>query len=287
MAAAGVDWFVSQKLSWNETNRFPHHTFWWEGIDGTRVRAHFPPADTYNGVMSLRQLFRSARAARSIYPFGHGDGGGGPTREMLEAARRANDLDGVPTVALEPPAAFFAAVEADPAPLPVWVGDLYLEKHRGTFTSQAGIKRGNRRGEAALQAAELWTAAVSTWPGRARHRRRPISDELEAAWRLLLTNQFHDILPGSSIRWVAEEAEAELAEVERRAGAVAGRRPRRRSPPRSTPPGWPSRRSSSTRRPSAAARSWTCRPLPPCRRPAVGLDHRLAGPPGRADSRRS
>jgi alpha-mannosidase len=214
MAAAGVDWFISQKLSWNETNRFPHHTFWWEGIDGTRVRAHFPPADTYNGVMSMRELFRSAREVRSIYPFGHGDGGGGPTREMLEAARRVSDLDRVPTVALEPPAAFFAAVEADPAPLPVWVGDLYLEKHRGTFTSQAGIKRGNRKGEAALQAAELWVAAAGTAADSAA--------ELDAAWRLLLTNQFHDILPGSSIRWVAEEAEAQLAEVGRRAGAVAG-----------------------------------------------------------------
>jgi len=216
MAAAGVDWFVSQKLSWNDTNRFPHHTFWWEGVDGTRVRAHFPPADTYNGDMSLREIFRSARERRSIYPFGHGDGGGGPTREMLEAAERAASLDGVPAVALEPPAAFFAAVEADPAPLPVWVGDLYLEKHRGTFTSQAAIKRGNRKGEAALQAAELWTAALSDGPGR-----RDASRELDAAWRLLLTNQFHDILPGSSIRWVAEEAEAQLAEVARRAGAVS------------------------------------------------------------------
>ena len=214
MAAAGIEWFISQKLSWNETNRFPHHTFWWEGIDGTRVRAHFPPADTYNGDMSMREVFSSARAARSIYPFGHGDGGGGPTREMLEAARRAADLDGVPALALEPPSAFFAAVEADPAPLPVWVGDLYLEKHRGTFTSQAAIKRGNRKGEAALQAAELWAAAAGTTPG--------VAAELDAAWRLLLTNQFHDILPGSSIRWVAEEAEAQLADVERRAAAVAG-----------------------------------------------------------------
>jgi alpha-mannosidase len=135
---------------------------------------------------------------------------------MLEVARRLAPVDGVdaaPAVALEPPTAFFAAVEADPAPLPVWVGDLYLEKHRGTFTSQAAIKRGNRKGEAALQAAELWAAAAGT---------ADVTAELEAAWRLLLTNQFHDILPGSSIRWVAEEAEAQLAEVERRAAAVAG-----------------------------------------------------------------
>jgi len=219
MAAAGVDWFVSQKLSWNDTNRFPHHTFWWEGVDGTRVRAHFPPADTYNGDMSLREIFRSARERRSIYPFGHGDGGGGPTREMLEAAERAGSVDGVPTVALEPPAAFFAAVEADPTPLPVWVGDLYLEKHRGTFTSQAAIKRGNRQGEAALQAAELWTAALADGPGGPS--RAAVAAEIDACWRLLLTNQFHDILPGSSIRWVAEEAEAQLAGVVRRAGAVS------------------------------------------------------------------
>ncbi|HVW33929.1 MAG TPA: alpha-mannosidase [Acidimicrobiia bacterium] len=218
MAAAGVDWFVSQKLSWNDTNRFPHHTFWWEGLDGTRVRAHFPPADTYNGDMSAREILRSARAARSLYPFGHGDGGGGPTREMLEVARRLSPTDGLlttPAVALEPPAAFFAAVEADPAPLPVWVGDLYLEKHRGTFTSQSAIKRGNRKGEAALQAAELWTAAAGSGA------RPAVTAELDAAWRLLLTNQFHDILPGSSIRWVAEESEVQLAEVVARADAVA------------------------------------------------------------------
>ena len=209
MAQAGIGWFVSQKLSWNDTNRFPHSTFWWEGIDGTRVRAHFPPADTYNGDMSMRELFRGAAAGtRSLYPYGHGDGGGGPTREMIEAARRAADLAGAPQVALEPAAAFFAAAEADPAPLPVWVGDLYLEKHRGTFTSQAAIKRGNRRAEAALAAAELWCTLAAgaggdlEWPG----------GELDRAWKLLLTNQFHDILPGSSIRWVAEEAEADLAE---------------------------------------------------------------------------
>ena len=213
MASAGIDWFVSQKLSWNDTNPFPYHTFWWEGLDGTRVRAHFPPADTYNGDMSAREIFRSARAARSLYPYGHGDGGGGPTREMLEAARRAGQIDGVPAVVLEPPAAFFAAVEADPAPLPVWVGDLYLEKHRGTFTSQAAIKRGNRQGEAALQAAELWAAAAGHGAAAAA--------DLDAAWRLLLTNQFHDILPGSSIRWVAEEAGAQLADVAHRARAVA------------------------------------------------------------------
>ncbi|HEY3238158.1 MAG TPA: alpha-mannosidase, partial [Acidimicrobiia bacterium] len=214
MAAAGVDWFVSQKLSWNDTNTFPHHTFWWEGIDGTRVRAHFPTADTYNGEMSPREVIRSARAPRSLYPFGYGDGGGGPTREMLEAARRLVDVAGAPRVALEPAGSFFAAVEDDRTPLPTWRGDLYLEKHRGTFTSQAEIKAGNRRAEAALAAAELWSAVRpdgSPWP----------THELDEAWKTLLTNQFHDILPGSGIRWVAEQAAAELADVRRQADALA------------------------------------------------------------------
>jgi alpha-mannosidase len=207
MAEAGMGWFVTQKLSWNEVNRFPHHTFWWQGLDGTRVRAHFPPANTYNGDMSVPELLRADGCGpRSLYPFGHGDGGGGPTREMIEAARRVTDVAGVPRVALESQCDFFAAVETDPSPLPVWVGDLYLEKHRGTFTSQAAVKLGNRRGELALAAAELWSAVRpcgGPWP----------ADELDRVWKLLLVNQFHDILPGSSIHWVYEETAADHAEV--------------------------------------------------------------------------
>ncbi|HEX3622803.1 MAG TPA: alpha-mannosidase, partial [Acidimicrobiales bacterium] len=208
LAEAGMGWFVSQKLSWNEVNPFPHHTFWWQGLDGTRVRAHFPPADTYNGDMSLPELLRAPAAhdggARSLYPFGHGDGGGGPTRDMVEAGRRAADLAGAPQVAMEPLAAFFAAVEADPAPLPVWTGELYLEKHRGTFTSQAATKLANRRGEIRLAAAELWSTVrpdAAAWP----------ADELDRAWKLLLVNQFHDVLPGSSIHWVYRDAAADSA----------------------------------------------------------------------------
>jgi alpha-mannosidase len=207
LAEAGMGWFVTQKLSWNETNRFPHHTFWWQGIDGSRVRAHFPPAATYNGTMAVPELLRGSHVGRrSLYPFGHGDGGGGPTRDMVEAALRAADVEGAPRVALEPLADFFAAVEADPTPLPVWVGDLYLEKHRGTFTSQAAVKKANRRGELALAAAELWSAVRpdgAPWP----------ADDLDRAWKLLLVNQFHDILPGSSIHWVYDDTAAEHADV--------------------------------------------------------------------------
>jgi len=213
----GMRWFVTQKLSWNDTNRFAHHTFWWQGIDGSRVRAHFPPAATYNGDMSMPELLRAPRAegagTRSLYPFGHGDGGGGPTCDMVEAARRAADLAGAPRVAMEPLADFFAAVEADPAPLPVWSGDLYLEKHRGTFTSQAAVKAGNRRGEVALAAAERWSTVRpdgAPWPAA----------DLDRAWKLLLVNQFHDILPGSSIHWVYQDAATDHAEVQSVATAL-------------------------------------------------------------------
>lgn len=218
LAEAGMGWFLTQKLCWNEVNRFPHHTFWWQGLDGTRIRAHFPPADTYNGNMSLPELLRApARAGagpRSLYPFGHGDGGGGPTRDMIEAALRAADLAGAPRVALGSHTDFFAAVEADPTPLPVWAGDLYLEKHRGTFTSQAAMKLGNRRGELALAGAELWSTVRpdgGPWP----------AEELDGAWKLLLVNQFHDVLPGTSIHWVHEQAAADHAAVLQVAEALA------------------------------------------------------------------
>jgi alpha-mannosidase len=209
MASAGIRWFVTQKLSWNDTNRFPHQTFCWEGIDGTRVKAHFLAADTYGGDMSMGELFRGANKGEgtSLYPFGWGDGGGGPTRDMLEAARRASDLGGAPRVTLDRADAFLAAREAGPEPLPVWVGELYLEKHRGVYTSQAGIKRRNRHNEVLLQAAELWSTV--------RPDRHPYpSSALDRAWKLLLTNQFHDVLPGSSIHRVYEEAEAEHAQIE-------------------------------------------------------------------------
>ncbi|NEE30995.1 alpha-mannosidase, partial [Streptomyces sp. SID7982] len=117
---AGVKWFLTQKLSWNQHNKMPHHTFWWEGIDGTRVFTHFPPVDTYNAQLHARQLAHAernfadkGRATRSLVPFGWGDGGGGPTREMLERARRLRDLEGSPRVTVEKPSAFFAAAEEE------------------------------------------------------------------------------------------------------------------------------------------------------------------------------
>ncbi|GAA0484352.1 alpha-mannosidase [Streptomyces olivaceiscleroticus] len=214
---AGARWFLTQKISWSQTNTFPHHTFWWEGIDGTRVFTHFPPVDTYNSELSGRELAHAARnyrekgrGTRSLVPFGHGDGGGGATREMLARAERCRDLEGSPRVTIERPAAFFEKAHEEYADAaPVWVGELYLELHRGTYTSQAKTKQGNRFSESLLREAELWaaTAAVRV-PGYAYPY-----DALERLWKTVLLHQFHDILPGSSIAWVHREARETYARV--------------------------------------------------------------------------
>ncbi|WP_052851397.1 alpha-mannosidase [Streptomyces avicenniae] len=214
---SGSQWFLTQKISWSQVNAFPHHTFWWEGIDGTRIFTHFPPIDTYNAELTGDELahaqrnFREkGRATRSLVPFGFGDGGGGPTREMLARARRVRDLEGSPRLEIEPPEAFFrAAHEEYGAEAPVWVGELYLELHRGTYTSQAKTKQGNRHSESLLREAELWaaTAAVRV-PGYAY----PYED-LDRIWKTVLLHQFHDILPGSSIAWVHREARETYARV--------------------------------------------------------------------------
>lgn len=210
LVGAGCQAFFTQKLSWNETNRFPHHTFWWEGLDGSCVLTHFSPIDTYNAVMTPGQLrFAAANFADhavsdvSLVCFGHGDGGGGPTAEMLERIRLFSDLDGVPPVEMGTVADFFDRVAAHADAADTWAGEIVLEKHRGTYTSQVATKQGNMASEVGLRAAELWGVAT----GQAG------ASELRALWERVLVEQFHDILPGSSIAWVHREAEQTHAEV--------------------------------------------------------------------------
>ncbi|GAA2741145.1 alpha-mannosidase [Kitasatospora cinereorecta] len=236
MKLAGVRWFLTQKISWNTTNKFPHHTFRWEGIDGTRIFTHFPPVDTYNADITGAELAHAVAnfqdkgpANRSLLPFGYGDGGGGPTREMLGRAARLTDLEGSPRLTIESPAEFFTRAEAEYPDAPVWVGELYLEFHRGTLTSQLRTKQGNRRSEHLLREAELWSAAAALSTGLSYPY-----EALDRLWKTVLLHQFHDILPGSSIAWVHREAErtyeAVLAELEgivdtaQRALAGAGER---------------------------------------------------------------
>ncbi|MET7892712.1 alpha-mannosidase [Streptomyces mirabilis] len=220
---AGNDWFLTQKLSWNQTNKLPHHSFWWEGLDGTRIFTHFPPVDTYNVEFSGKEMAHAVRnyqdkgrGTTSLAPFGHGDGGGGPTREMMERARRLASLEGSAKVRIEHPDAFFATAREEIPADQVWSGELYLELHRATYTSQARTKQGNRRSEHRMREAELWatTAAVNA-PGYSYPY-----EKLDRLWKTVLLHQFHDILPGSSIAWVHREAEAEYARVAKEVEAI-------------------------------------------------------------------
>jgi alpha-mannosidase len=246
MKQAGVEYFLAQKLSWNQFNQFPHNTFLWEGIDGTKIFSHFPPSATYNGnvqpgqiLNSVREFREHDRAARSLYVYGFGDGGGGPTKSMLENAKRLKDFEGLPEVTLEKVSKFFPKAERDAKDLPVWVGELYLESHRGTYTTQARNKRENRKSELLLRDAEfLDVAAAAENGGRVSvpdiASRRAVYDvtgegsgpsvsgHLERAWKLLLLNQFHDIIPGSSISWVYEDSAHDYETIRQLGSAVIG-----------------------------------------------------------------
>ncbi len=213
--AAGSKWLLTQKISWSQTNKFPHHTFQWEGIDGTRIFTHFPPVDTYNCSMKGSEIAHAAKnfkdkgvARHSLAPTGWGDGGGGTTREMIAKAARLRSLEGSATVTWETPTDFFTKAEAEYPNAPVWVGELYLELHRATLTSQAKTKQGNRRSEHLLREAELWAATAAVRTGAAYPY-----EQLDRIWKTVLLHQFHDILPGSSIAWVHREAEKTYAAV--------------------------------------------------------------------------
>jgi alpha-mannosidase len=223
MAAAGLPYFVTHKMSWSQTNRIPHDTFRWRGPDGSDVLAHFLctpsvwPGEhtTYNGTL-LPSIARGAwrrfqdrlLQKELLSAFGWGDGGGGPTIEMIEAGRRLKDLPGFPRVQMGRADEFFERLEeglAERADVPVWDGELYLEYHRGTYTGQARQKLRNALSQRLYHAAELYAASARALLGAPYPR-----EQLEEGWRLILTNQFHDILPGSAISSVYVDAEADF-----------------------------------------------------------------------------
>ena len=215
MRQAGIQRFLTQKLSWNVFNQPMHHTFHWEGIDGSSVLAHFPPADSYNALCEIAEMRRHARnykendrSSDAFYLFGYGDGGGGPTETMLEVLRRTHDLQGVPRSEIRSSDEFFERLENNTVDVPSVVGELYFELHRGTYTSQARTKRGNRQNEWLLHDLEA-LAAIASRLGTHDYPRRTLND----LWELLLFNQFHDVLPGSSIRQVYVDAEADHAKI--------------------------------------------------------------------------
>lgn len=227
---SGIKVFMTTKISWNQYNRLPHDTFWWRGIDGSRVLTHFittpdvetgSPCHTYNGtitaatVQGLWEAYQDKAINKELLlAYGYGDGGGGVTRDMLEMRRRLSRLPGAFEVETTRADDFFHAlherISSHKGYVHTWDGELYLELHRGTYTSQARTKRSNRQLELMLREAEwLWTTACgargdwSVYP----------QAKLEQAWMLLLRNQFHDIIPGTSIREVYEDTVLEHEEA--------------------------------------------------------------------------
>ncbi|MDR6290678.1 alpha-mannosidase [Inquilinus ginsengisoli] len=210
----GIDSFFTIKVNWSETNRFPHDLFHWEGLDGSRVLAHTfdNPIQGYNGTIRADCVLPTWRNFRgktvhdeSLLAIGFGDGGGGVTPEMLERQAQLADFPALPALRPARVEEFYARIRQRAAveELPVWLGEIYLELHRATLTSQGRTKRLNRQAERALLAAES-VGSLAVLLGAPRFA------SLEPAWRGLLKNQFHDILPGSSIREVYEDAEREL-----------------------------------------------------------------------------
>jgi alpha-mannosidase len=223
LLGAGIDRVLLQKHdTWSRFTDLPAHSFQWVGLDGSEVLVHTVPYGTYNGAMTVGELRAGAaayldadRSSTSMYLFGFGDGGGGPTEEMLERARRLRDLQEVPRVQHATSDEFFERLAGELRE-PVRVhGELELQAHRGTYTTQAAIKRGVRRCERALQEAE----AAAAFAARAGARGAP-RDRLQGLWRMLLLHQFHDILPGSSIAEVNAQARTALAAVEREADEI-------------------------------------------------------------------
>jgi len=234
MRGAGVSHFLTSKISWNQFNRFPYDTFRWRGTDGSEVMAHFittpdpSPKNryfTYNGHMTAAEVAGTYRNYRQkeindhlLYLFGWGDGGGGPTREMLEAGQRLGNLPGMPALLQGSGEEAFRQIEANATTpesadrYPVWHDELYFEYHRGTYTSQGRTKMAHRRAEYALHEAELWSSFAHVAAGAP-----VVSGALDEVWRLLLLQQFHDILPGSSIPVVYEDALRDLGTVQREA----------------------------------------------------------------------
>lgn len=216
---AGVDFFVTQKMSWSLQNEFPFNTFMWRGIDGSEVLTHFPPENNYNSCLYPKALIEAQarlkendRLDTCLSLFGIGNGGGGPAEEFVERGLRARALNGSPTVRFGSSETVAETMRAHAGDLETWCGELYLEAHRGTLTTQAAVKKGNRECETLLRQTEflLTCGAPADYP-RA---------ELDRLWKLLLINQFHDILPGSSIRAVYEQTLREYDEIRRGSAAL-------------------------------------------------------------------
>ncbi|WP_202707976.1 alpha-mannosidase [Sporosalibacterium faouarense] len=227
-----IDYFMTTKISWNEYNKLPYDTFLWEGLDGSSILSYFITTGDYNDFKAGSHKTRyeghitpaQAKGAWHRYQqknindevlvsFGYGDGGGGPTKEMLEYARRLEKgIPGCPAVKMTKTRDYFDQLNErviDNKRLPKWVGELYLEYHRGTYTSMARNKRYNRKSEFLYQDIEFFNVFNSYINKDTKYPQKEIND----GWETILLNQFHDIIPGSSIKEVYEESKEQYEEV--------------------------------------------------------------------------
>ena len=228
---AGLEYFFTIKISWNRYNRLPYDTFWWQGLDGTKVLTHFSTTPSDNSPASVNNAHATPREVLGtwtnfqqkeigqelIMAYGFGDGGGGPTREMLENIHEMKSFPGLPRMTQKSVGDFFRQLADDvDEKLPIWNGELYFELHRGTYTTQSRNKRANRKSEFLLHDAEFLATMASildngyTFP----------AEEVRSAWKLVCLNQFHDIIPGSSIHAVYEESLEQYAEIGEAAAEV-------------------------------------------------------------------
>ncbi|QHW31140.1 alpha-mannosidase [Paenibacillus rhizovicinus] len=210
---AGVDYFMTTKLNWNDTNKFPHELFRWVGIDGTPIVSYLSYALNENtrpkNVNTSWQAYRQKDKLNELMLlYGHGDGGGGVTRDMIEFAQRSELMPGLPAGSFSTAGAFFDEVGKVAQTLPEWHGDLYLELHRGTLTTHGRNKRSNRKAEVLYREAEIWGSLARAYTGAAVN-----AEAMNEGWKLMLLNQFHDIIPGTAITETYQTSAAEYEDV--------------------------------------------------------------------------
>ncbi|WP_026507649.1 alpha-mannosidase [Butyrivibrio sp. MC2013] len=222
LKSCGVKYLVTQKIYWtyNGGEQFPYHYFNWEGVDGTSIQAFLPTSYTYNTIPSELMRTWNNRAQTEdldsfLIPYGYGDGGGGPVRDMIEYCKRQEDLEGAVRVRMTDPVTMFDDLDAQGGPVNTYSGELYFSCHRGTYTSQAREKYFNRKSEILMQMAES-VNAIAAFTGAKAY---PQAD-MEELWKIVLFHQFHDILPGSGIAEIYRDAAIEFEKFFDKANAL-------------------------------------------------------------------
>ena len=218
MKKSGIRYFFTTKLTWNDTNAFGHNTFWWRGIDGSKILTHIPAVGLEGSInpKDLKKSWESYKeketSPHTIQTFGYGDGGGGPTTEQIETERIVKTIVGLPPSALSTTSQFFKTIEEQSKEFETWSDELYLEKHRGTFTTHGWVKKENRECEALLYTTELLAVLGMLLGTKGTSKKYP-QQQLELAWKKLLLNQFHDIVPGTAIAEVYDDVHKDFSDL--------------------------------------------------------------------------